>query len=159
MAAYPPVDRTDHPDITANPIEENVPNDQRTLPSSRNTVFLICGIVALLMIVAITLAFAADAEVLAFILTVVGLVLAIVAIFMARGDARVSIATPAVATFCAAALAVVIGLDMAEADDVLEGERGPAAAITVDGEETATIPEDPAELAKPASERTPPDAD
>jgi hypothetical protein len=151
MAAYPPVDRTDHPEIAASPVEENVPNEARTLPSSRNTVFLVCGIVALLMIVAITLAFGTGAELIGFILTLVALGLGILAILMARGDARVSITMPTVATICAAALALVIGLDLAEADDALE--RGPA-AITV-GTEPADIPEDPADLARPAGARTP----
>ena len=158
MAAYPPVDRTDHPEIARNPIEEDVPNEAKALPTSRNTVFLICGIVALLMIAAITLAFGAEAELIGFILTLVALGLGVLAIMMARGDARVSITTPTVATICAAALALVIGLDLAEADDVMEGQRGPA-AVTVGADETRNIPDDPAELAKPASERTPPAAD
>ncbi len=157
MAAYPPTDRTDHPDIAGNPIEENVPNDERTLPSSRNTVLLICGIVAVLMIVAITVSYGVGAELIAFILTLAALGLGVLAIVMARGDARASITTPVIATFCAAALAIVIGLDLAEADDVLEGERGPA-AVTIGGE-PADIPEDPADLAQPARATTPPDAD
>ena len=157
MAAYPPTDRTDHPEIARNPIEEDVPNEAKTLPTSRNTVFLICGIVAVLMIVAITLSFGAEAELIGFILTLAAVGLGILAIMMARGDARVSVTTPTVATICAAALAVVIGMDLAEADDVLEGQRGPG-AVTIGGE-PANIPEDPADLAKPAGARTPAESD
>jgi hypothetical protein len=157
MAAYPPVDRTDHPQIAHNPIEEEVPNEAKTLPTSRNNVFLICGIVAVLMIVAITLSFGAGAELIGFILTLAAVGLGVLAILMARGDARVSVTTPVVATICAAALAVVIGLDLAEADDVLEGQRGPG-AVTIGGA-PANIPEDPADLAKPAGAKTPADAD
>lgn len=141
MSAYPPEDRTDHPQIQANPIEENVPNSEKVVPSSRNTVLLLSILAGVAAIAAVVATKGMRQEVLALILAVAALTLGIIAVVMARGDARASTITPGVVTFFAAIITVVVVLDLAEADDAVETGNVPGTTITV--------PEDPAELAEP----------
>ena len=120
MSAYPPEDRTDHPDVAANPIEANVPNSAKVLPTSRNTVLLLsiaAGIAAVLAVVATK---GMRSEMLALVLALAAVVLGAIAIVMARGDARASAITPSVITVMSAIILVVVVMDLAEADDALE---------------------------------------
>jgi hypothetical protein len=120
MSTYSPEDRTDHPDVAANPIEENVPNSAKVLPSSRNTVLLLsiaAGIAAVLAVVATK---GMRSETLALVLALAAVVLGGIAILMARGDARASAITPSIITVMSAIILVVVIMDLAEADDALE---------------------------------------
>jgi len=131
MSAYSPEDRTDHPDVAANPIEANVPNEAKTLPSSKGTVLLLSLAAGAAAIIAIVVDKMMGAEVLALVLALAAVVVGAIAIVMARGDARASAITPGIITVAAAIIAIVVLMDVMEVDDALErGSAGsnPAAA-------------------------------
>ena len=132
MSAYQPEDRTDHPDVAANPIEANVPNSAKVLPTSRNTVLLLsiaAGIAAVLAVVATK---GMRSEVLALVLAVAAVVLGGIAVVMARGDARASAITPGIITVMSAIILVVVIMDLAEADDALESGNLPGTTAQPD---------------------------
>jgi hypothetical protein len=116
-----PEDRVDHPELQSVPREEHVPNDARALPSDRPTVLIGSVIVGAIVIVGTVLAYFGY-EMIAMILALVCLVLGIIGIIMARGDARVSMTSPILATIMAALLTIVVGFDLLGADEVLEGQ-------------------------------------
>ena len=120
MSAYTPEDRTDHPDVAANPIEANVPNSAKTLPSSRNAVLLLSVAAGIAAVCAVVATKGMRSELLALVLALAAVVMGGVAILMARGDARASAITPSVVTIMSAIIAVVVVMDLMEADDALE---------------------------------------
>lgn len=150
MAAYPPEDRVDHPDLQGPPTERLVPDTERTLPTSRNTVLILSFLSALLTIAGGIVAFPMDNENLGLILAAIGAVLGLIAIFMAYGDARTGMGTPIVATITAGIIALIIAMNT----DAVEDEIEDAGDATLPGVTTApaTMPADPAEIIDPEPE-------
>ena len=154
--AYPPEDRVDHPDIQSPPTERLVPDTERTLPTSRNTV-LILGIVSVILIIAAAFfAYGVGNKTLGLICGIAAFVLAGVATMMAYGDARTGMVTPALATITAGILSLVIGLDLAGTDEELR-DTSNNLAPTITGTPT-TVPADPAEIIDPEPEDAQPAA-
>ena len=120
MSAYTPEDRTDHPDVAANPIEANVPNSAKTLPTSRNTVLLLSIAAGIAAVMAVVATKGMRSETLALVLALAAVAMGGIAVLMARGDARASAITPGIVTVMSAIITVVVVMDLAEADDALE---------------------------------------
>jgi lysylphosphatidylglycerol synthetase-like protein (DUF2156 family) len=135
MAQYSPDERRDHPEIYRVPTEEDVPNSERVVPSSRLTVLVLSGLVCLLIVAAVTVLRMTGNASIALVLAVVGVAAGVLGIILARGDARVSMATPIVATGCAAILAIIVAMDAAEVDEALEGAEPASAIIGPDADE------------------------
>ena len=140
MSAYTPEDRTDHPEVAANPIEANVPNSAKTLPTSRNTVLMLSVAAGIAAIGAVIMTKGMRSEVLALVLALAAVVLGGIAVLMARGDARASAITPGIVTIISAIIMVVVIMDLIEADDALE---------------TGNIPGTTAQPAAPAGDAAP----
>lgn len=150
MAAYPPEDRVDHPELQGPPTERMVPDTERKLPTSRNTVLILSLVSAVLTIVGGVVAFPMDNETVGLVIVIVGAVCGMIAMFMAYGDARTGMATPIVATATAVIIASVIFMNTDPVEQELDEARDDVApAIT--GTPT-TLPEDPAEIVDPEPE-------
>ena len=142
-------DREGRPDVTPGhvPTEENVPADEREVPTARPTVRLLAWSAAALGTVGLLLAIF-DLEIVGAVLAALGLVAALVGSAMASGDARADAIFPSVMAFgClmvgAVALFLAFGDDLAD-DDGLGAPGGALVApATVD---PAQIPEDPADI-------------
>ena len=147
MAAYPPEDRVDHPDIQSPPTERLVPDTERTLPTSRNTVLVLSFVAVVLLIAAIAVAFGMHNQTVGLILAIAAAVVGAIGIMMAYGDARTGMATPIIATITAAIVAIIIGLNTDKAKDKLDRTRDNLNENIV-GTPT-TVPEDPAEIVDP----------
>ncbi len=148
--SYPPSDRVDHPELQSPPTERLVPEDQRTLPTAKKTVLLLSAVSAALSIAGGFVCFQLDNALLGLILALLGLVAGVFAWMMAHGDARAGSITPAVATITAAIFCVVIGMDLADVEDV------DADTVIVPGTGgEMTIPEDPAAIVEPGRANPP----
>lgn len=150
--SYPPSDRVDHPEIQSPPTERLVPEDERTLPTAKKTVLLLSAVSAAFSIAGGFVCFQLDNELLGMILALLGLVAGVFAWMMAHGDARAGSVTPAVATITAAIFCVVIGMDLADVEDVA---NDPDRAIVPGTGGEMTIPEDPAAIVEPGRANPP----
>lgn len=139
--SYPIEDRIDHPDIQSPPTERLVPETDRTLPTSKNTVLVLSAVCAVCAIAGGFVNFRLDNALVGLILAVVGLVAGIVAWVMAVGDARTGAITPAIATITAAIFCVIIALDLADIE-----EKAPSVSPDIRNSVPANVPEDPAAI-------------
>ena len=137
MSTYSPEDRTDHPEVATNPIEANVPNSAKTLPTSKRTVTLLSFAAGIAAIAAIIVDQAMGMEVFALVLAVAAVAAGGIATVMALGDARAKALTPGIITVISAIIAVIALLDVMDVEDTIDAD--PAAAITAPagGEGTA----------------------
>jgi hypothetical protein len=141
---YPNRDRIDHPELQAPPTERLVPEDERTLPTSKNSVLMLSAVSALLSIMGGFVSFRMDNELVGLILAIAGLVVGIVAWVMAYGDARTGAITPAVATITAAVFCVIIGFDLADVDKKAANTTN--TIIAPGGDAAVAVPQDPAAI-------------
>jgi hypothetical protein len=153
MAAYPPEDRVDHPDIQSPPTERLVPDTERTLPTSRNTVLVLSFVAVALLIAAIAVAFGMHNATVGLVLAIAAAVVGAIGIMMAYGDARTGMATPILATITAAIVAIIIGFNTSEAKQKIDNTRDNLNEKIV-GTPT-TVPADPAEIIDPKPEKHP----
>ena len=112
--------------------EEYVDNDDKALPSDRNTSLFVAIGAAVLAVLAIVLAFAMDWDAVGTVVAVIAVIVGGIATLMAVGDARASPVAPAIVTVAAIAVAIIVALDWADAEDV--NPAAPGDAIVGDGE-------------------------
>jgi len=149
---YPTRDRVDHPEIQAPPTERLVPESERTLPTSKNTVLVLSAASAALFLTGAVVGLPMDREVPGLILVSLGFIVGVIAWIMAAGDARSGAITPAVATITAAIFCVILGMDVADVEDVAENPS--AVVVPGTGGQQMTIPEDPAAIVDPDRAQT-----
>ena len=97
--------------------EEYVDNDDKALPSDSNTSLFVSIGAAVVAILAIVVTFAIDADLVGFIISVAALVMGIVAVAMAYGDARASVVTPAIVTVACVIVSVLCLMDLLDVED------------------------------------------
>lgn len=148
--------------------EEYIHNDEKTLPSDNKTSLFVAIGAAVVAIVGLILSFAVDVDLIGFIVAVLGLVIALVAVMMAWGDARASAVTPALVAIATGIVAVVCLFDFLGAENAApeaiggEGEGvvdngladqplldepgGDAEQRSMSTVQPGSIPDDPAEI-------------
>jgi uncharacterized membrane protein len=112
-------DRVDHPEVQHVYTEDQVPNEAKRAPTAKSMVTALSGVATLLAVIAIVVMMASANGWLGFILALAAVVVGGLAIAMAWNDARASRVAPTLATVTAGIIALVIGLDVAGADDAV----------------------------------------
>lgn len=154
MAAYPPEDRVDHPDLQSPPTERLVPDTDRALPTARNTVLVLSMITTVLVVAAVAAAYAADRKTIGLVLAIVAFIVALLAVWMSYGDARSGMATPIIAAITAGVIGAILLIDITGADERAR-RAGDNLAPTITGT-PATVPADPADIIENKPKDNPP---